>query len=193
MRLIFSHMKGYLIESESCFGCPGVSTLTSTPVLMSTAHTSAYKFECCSLDPCTSSPGHTDGSVFISDKHKIETICIDAHVHKQPLIHWHLRFFIWIGNNSTWYSYIIEFAHTSQLCSLPPPPVKSLDDPATSAFRFFLCCQARNVGVCQKSFQQHPCFWMRALSPVKATSLNKTDKGSSVSQPPPRANTQSHI
>lgn len=113
-----------------------------------------------------------------SDKHKIETICIEAHVHKQPLLHWHLHFFIQIGNNYPWYSYIIEFAHTSQLCSLPPPPVKFLDDPTTPAFRFFLCCQARTVGVCQKSFQQHPCFWMRALSPVRATSLNKTDKGS---------------
>lgn len=28
MRLIFSHMKGSLIESESCFACPGVSALT---------------------------------------------------------------------------------------------------------------------------------------------------------------------
>lgn len=39
---------------------------------------------------------------------------------------------------------------------------------------------ARAVGVCQESFQLHSCFRLRALSPVRASALNMTDKASSM-------------
>lgn len=53
--------------------------------------------------------------------------------------------------------------------------------PAVHSFTIW----ARAVGVCQKSFQWRPCFRLRALSPVRATSLNTADKASSMPQPQP--------
>lgn len=95
MRLIFSHMKDSLIESESCTACPGVSTLTPThsrpygrpPRWMkyrrtnTHAHTT-YKFVWCTVNYAhTDSGGHTDGSAFIHEMHQMETIYIQAGSH----------------------------------------------------------------------------------------------------------------
>lgn len=83
MSLIFSHMKDSLIQSECCFFCPGVNTLTptlqrrmdagsQTPACL---HIYTLKFTCCKVNYAYAiSGGHTDENVFTNGMNKIETI-----------------------------------------------------------------------------------------------------------------------
>lgn len=186
MRLICSHMKDSLIESESRFHCLGVSTLTpdshsalwTTQGLMEAgtltntyvntlAHNVFLRGKCANITSgAFTMEAHENETKVCSSK--IPRVLAQTRILQMRILH-HRR-----------YTHHYTHAQTFICCPFSHCEIYFLILPSCLPSVHSFAVWARAVGVCQESFQLHSCFQLRALSPVRASALNMTDKASSM-------------